>query len=79
LRAAGFIDVQLEPWRIYRIEDARAFLTEGGLDVDRLAREVEGRVASAFIRARKPRACCDASCCSTVDPVNGAGHERTSL
>ena len=56
LRAAGFIEVQLEPWRIYRIEDARAILTEVGLDVDRLAREVEGRFASAFIRARKPRA-----------------------
>src|SRR5258707_8301439 len=37
LRAAGFEDVEVEPWRIYEIEDARAFLAEGGLDVDRLA------------------------------------------
>src|SRR5258707_4395501 len=37
LRTAGFADVEVEPWRIYEIEDARAFLAEGGLDVDRLA------------------------------------------
>jgi arsenite methyltransferase len=65
LRAAGFADVELEPWRIYHVEDARAFLTESGLDVDRLAPDVEGRFASAFIRARKPSACCDTSCCQS--------------
>ncbi len=65
LRAAGFADVDLEPWRIYDLEDARAFLTESGLDVDRLVRDVEGRVASAFIRARKPSACCDTTCCTS--------------
>ena len=54
LRAAGFGDVELEPWRVYRVEDARAFLTESGLDVDRVAPQVDGRFASAFIRARKP-------------------------
>ncbi len=54
LRAAGFADVEVEPWRIYRIEDARAFLAESGVDVDRLAPTVDGRFASAFIRARKP-------------------------
>jgi SAM-dependent methyltransferase len=54
LRAAGFVDVEVEPWRIYEIEDARAFLSESGVDVDRLAPEVEGRFASAFVRARKP-------------------------
>ncbi len=65
LRAAGFEDVEVEPWRIYEIEDARAFLAEGGLDVDRLAPDVEGRFASAFIRARKPAAaaCCGPECC----------------
>jgi arsenite methyltransferase len=56
LREAGFADVELEPWRIYQIEDARAFLSEAGLDVDRLAPDVDGRFASAFIRARKPSA-----------------------
>jgi len=54
LRAAGFADVEVEPWRVYNIEDARSFLTESGLNVDRLAKEVEGRFASAFVRARKP-------------------------
>jgi SAM-dependent methyltransferase len=54
LRAAGFADVEVEPWRIYNIEDARSFLTESGLNVERLAKEVEGRFASAFVRARKP-------------------------
>ena len=39
LRAAGFEDVEVEPWRVYKVEDARAFLTEAGLDVDRSRRE----------------------------------------
>src|SRR4051794_11664216 len=30
LRAAGFADVEVEPWRIYKLEDARAFLAESG-------------------------------------------------
>jgi arsenite methyltransferase len=66
LRAAGFTDVEVEPWRIYNVEDARSFLTEGGLDVDRLAPEVEGRFASAFVRARRPEAapCCGSDCCA---------------
>jgi arsenite methyltransferase len=65
LAAAGFTDVELEPWRVYRIEDARAFLTDSGLDVDQLAPLVEGRFASAFVRARKPAAttCCGPECC----------------
>jgi SAM-dependent methyltransferase len=68
LRAAGFADVDIEPWRTYRVDDARTFLSEAGLDVDRLAERVEGRFASAFIRARKPEAqatpCCGPGCCS---------------
>jgi arsenite methyltransferase len=66
LRAAGFADVEVEPWRIYRIDDARAFLTESGADVDRLAPQVEGRFASAFVRARKPEAnsCCGPDGCA---------------
>jgi arsenite methyltransferase len=54
LRAAGFVDVEVEPWRIYQVDDARAFLTEAGVDVDRFAPQVEGKFASAFVRARKP-------------------------
>jgi arsenite methyltransferase len=65
LREAGFSEVEVEPWRIYSVEDARSFLTDTGLGVDRLAPEVEGRFASAFIRARKPevKSCCGPECC----------------
>jgi len=65
LRAAGFADVEVEPWRVYKIDDARAFLTESGVDVDRLAPLVDERFASAFVRARKPEAksCCGPTCC----------------
>jgi arsenite methyltransferase len=54
LRAAGFAAVEVEPWRIYQLDDARAFLSETGLDVDGLGPQIEGRFASAFVRARKP-------------------------
>jgi len=66
LTAAGFGDVSVEPWREYSIDDARTFLTAGGLDVDALSSRVEGRIASAFIRARKPgaAACCAPGCCA---------------
>ena len=66
LRNAGFTDVNVEPWRVYAIDDARAFLTESGIDVDRMAPQVEGRFASAFVRARKPEAksCCGPTCCN---------------
>jgi SAM-dependent methyltransferase len=66
LKAAGFTDVDVEPWRIYKVDDARAFLTESGVDVERLAREVDGKFASAFVRARKPqtRSCCGPACCA---------------
>ena len=54
LEAAGFRGIDVEPWRVYRVEDAREFLTSAGLDVDRLAPQVDGKFASAFIRAMKP-------------------------
>src|SRR5213078_4465400 len=60
LRAAGFADVEIEPWRVYNVEDARAFLADAGLDADALAADVEGKFLSAFVRARQPeaQACC---------------------
>ena len=66
LRAAGFVDVELDPWRVYQAADARSFLADAGIDVDRIAPLVDGKVASAFIRARKPesKSCCGPSCCS---------------
>jgi arsenite methyltransferase len=64
LRAAGFGQVQIEPTRIYNIEDARQFLATEGIDVDAVAPEVDGKFMSAFVRATKPAACCGPSCCS---------------
>jgi 2-polyprenyl-3-methyl-5-hydroxy-6-metoxy-1,4-benzoquinol methylase len=54
LAAAGFTQIGIEPTRIYRVEDARSFLEEQGIDVDAIASQVEGRFMSAFIRAVKP-------------------------
>jgi SAM-dependent methyltransferase len=56
LAAAGFQDVSLEPTRIYRAEDARAFLAEAGLDADAIGPQVDGKFYSAFVRATKPAA-----------------------
>jgi arsenite methyltransferase len=54
LAAAGFEDIGLEPTRVYRVEEARDFLTGAGLDVDRIAPQVGDKFMSAFVRARKP-------------------------
>jgi len=55
LAAAGFAEIEIEPTRVYAVEDARQFLTAQGIDVDAAA-QVDGKFASAFIRARKPGA-----------------------
>ena len=54
LTQVGFTDVDIEPTRIYQVDDARTFLTGAGLDVDALAAEIDGRFMSAFVRATKP-------------------------
>jgi arsenite methyltransferase len=64
LTAAGFAAIDIEPTRIYDVEDARAFLTGEGIDVGAIAPAVEGRFMSAFIRATKPNGCCGPECCS---------------
>jgi len=68
LAEAGFENADIEPTRVYDIEDARAFLTSSGIDVDQVAESIQGRVMSAFIRAVKPAAssepCCQPGCCS---------------
>jgi SAM-dependent methyltransferase len=65
---AGFENVDLEPTRIYDVEDARVFLTEAGIAVDEIAPLVEGKFLSAFIRATKPTApCCAPGCCDTAE------------
>src|SRR5260370_30737521 len=53
LADAGFAHIELEPTRVYRVEDAREFLAGEGIDVDAIAREDDGKFMSAFIRAEK--------------------------
>ena len=66
LAKAGFEGIDIEPTRVYDIEDARAFLSGQGVDVDAVAPQVEDKFMSAFVRAIKPNApCCGADCCST--------------
>lgn len=64
LTAAGFNGVEVEPTRIYNIEDARTFLGGQGIDVDAMAPVVENKFLSAFIRATKPESCCAPGCCA---------------
>jgi arsenite methyltransferase len=54
LAAAGFDQIEIEPTRVYNIEDARAFLAGQGIDVDAVAPVIAGKFMSAFIRASKP-------------------------
>ncbi|HMD33249.1 MAG TPA: arsenite methyltransferase [Candidatus Acidoferrales bacterium] len=68
LGAAGFESIEIETTRVYSVSDAGQFLQAAGLDADAVAREVEGKFTSAFVRAHKPLkavACCDSSCCSS--------------
>jgi arsenite methyltransferase len=64
LAKAGFDGIDIEPTRVYNIEDARTFLTGQGVDVDAIAPQVEGKFMSAFIRATKPASCCAPGCCA---------------
>ena len=54
LAAAGFEQIEIEPTRIYRVEDAREFLSSSGIDVDAIAAQVDEKFMSAFVRAVKP-------------------------
>ncbi len=56
LARAGFEALEVEPTRIYRVEEARKFLSQAGIDVDAVAPLLDGKLMSAFVRARKPRA-----------------------
>jgi arsenite methyltransferase len=76
LADAGFRRVQVEPTRIYKAEDAEAFLAGSGLDPAAFASQIDGKFMSAFVRGVKPsrhgaqpaslptaRACCGPDCC----------------
>ncbi len=54
LREVGFENPSIEPTREYNSADAAAFLEGTGLDVARLAREIDGKFMSGFVRATKP-------------------------
>ena len=69
LSTAGFEQIDIEPTRVYRAEDAREFLSAEGIDADAIAPDVDGKFMSAFVRAVKPadagtKACCGPTCCS---------------
>jgi arsenite methyltransferase len=68
LATAGFERIEIEPTRIYRVEDARQFLASSGIDVDAIAARVDEKFMSAFVRAVKPKpaqkACCGPTGCS---------------
>ena len=65
LASAGFEQIDLEPTRVYRIEDAREFLSGQNIDVDAMAPQVDGKFMSAFVRAVKPQqSCCGPTCCN---------------
>jgi arsenite methyltransferase len=59
LANAGFQKIEIEPTRIYRGQDIRDLLSGTNLDAEALIAHVDGKFASAFIRARKP----EGSCC----------------
>jgi SAM-dependent methyltransferase len=66
LVSAGFETIEIEPTRIYRIEDAREFLSGQNIDVDAIAPQVDGKFMSAFVWAVKPQRkepCCGPTCC----------------
>ncbi|WP_455245789.1 arsenite methyltransferase [Petrachloros mirabilis] len=54
LEQAGFQQITIEPTRIYSAQDAKEFLSGSGMDIEQIAREVDGKFMSAFVRAVKP-------------------------
>ena len=75
LAAAGFEDASIEVTRVYRVEDARGFLSGQGDEIAQLAEQVDGKFVSGFIRARKPAkgSLSDPSSDPTAKRANAAG------
>jgi SAM-dependent methyltransferase len=64
LRETGFVKPSIEPTRVYKAEDAAAFLAGSGLDALEFASQIDGKFMGAFVRATKPLAqCCGPDCC----------------
>jgi SAM-dependent methyltransferase len=67
LARAGFASIDVEPTRVYKVEEAREFLEAAGLDAESVGPQIDGKFISAFVRATKPAlpaACCGPACCS---------------
>jgi len=66
LQTVGFELIDIDPTRVYMVEDARPSLLAAGLDPEVVGPQVEGKFMSAFIRARKPQpsSCCGPTCCN---------------
>ncbi len=64
LREVGFAKPSIEPTRIYKAEDAAAFLSGTNLSAMEIASQIDGKFMGAFVRATKPLAqCCGPDCC----------------
>ena len=78
LSAAGFESVEIEPTRIYKVEDAREFLASAGVDAEAIAPHVDGKFLSAFIRAVKPANAGTKACCGPKSKQqNQSRHEES--
>jgi SAM-dependent methyltransferase len=66
LAKAGFAGIDVEVTRVYDVDDAKAFLAAEDIDADAIAKDVDGKFVSAFVRATKPASpsCCAPGCCS---------------
>jgi ubiquinone/menaquinone biosynthesis C-methylase UbiE len=66
LAAAGFESIDVEPTRVYSVDDAKEFLRAAGIDADAVAPQIRDKFISAFVRAQKPAAktCCGPTCCA---------------
>src|SRR5256712_424664 len=75
LARAGFQSIDVEPTRVYKVEEAREFLEAAGLDPETVGPQIDGKFISAFVRATKPvskpaamvssaEPCCGPACCS---------------
>jgi len=64
LAKAGFDGIGVEVTRVYDVDDARAFLAAEGIDAEAAAKDVDGKIVSAFVRATKPASCCVPGCCA---------------
>jgi len=75
LARAGFQSIDVEPTRVYHVEEAREFLAAAGLDPEAVSSQLDGKFISAFVRASKPasqsaavvnagESCCGPACCS---------------